>query len=616
MMLVVLLVVSSLILKGFPVLKMYWETNIALNSLILGVGAITVIQVFVNNFKVFRTALFLKKIQDLDNLPDVTSEEIEEFQRILEKRIHLLNTHQMYSSINNIGRYGQLTFTDQDARLIKSTLGYRVGFMRSSITFNSGILVMLGLLGTFLGLLGTIDAVGQAMNGMSTLGDNFDAAAINNFIGSLSAPLQGMGLAFSSSLFGLSGSLLSGYFSNLSLSSQNHFIETFSRWIDERIPKFDPEKARDAPGNKAPDKDDIRSLFAGFVFMSTKTNKQINRLFYALTTAVQHTTNINRQIDQIAHNQQQLNESMLKVSASFDALSHRGQGLADYVERSAYEIFELRQESGENLTNLQKQFEVMSTNLSDMHSAHVAISENTSQAFKQLEAMREDNKKQNASLSSVIEGSLTHMGSSLDKSLTQMGDNVNSALEQSVFRMGESMNTTMEQSMNKMGDTMYKSLEHSVSNMGDVMNNSLEQSVTKIGDTMNISLAQTIAHAQKETAQASQEQMASIQQTLRALDAAFSTQNINSKELVEFSKRLEAQIAQLIALQKQGGAQAVQSEQIGEIQNMVASVSKQIQQLLQLNRPEAKVKKKKGFWGSDTSDDDTKDNSFDFDDEE
>jgi len=137
--------------------------------------------------------------------------------------------------------------TDNDARLIKSKLGFRVRTQRASISFMSGLLVMLGLIGTFWGLLLTIGSVGEAMDVIATQADSLgssEGSGIGGIIQSISAPLQGMGLAFSSSLFGLAGSLVVGFFNYSCAQAQDSAIEDFSRWIDENIPSVGSEEEK------------------------------------------------------------------------------------------------------------------------------------------------------------------------------------------------------------------------------------------------------------------------------------------------------------------------------------------------------------------------------------
>jgi len=93
-----------------------------------------------------------------------------------------------------------------------------------------GVLVFLGLLGTFWGLMATVSAVGSLISEMSVEANN-GAAIFENLKTSLSEPLAGMGVAFSSSLFGLSGSLIVGFLDLQAGHSQNRFVNELEEWL-------------------------------------------------------------------------------------------------------------------------------------------------------------------------------------------------------------------------------------------------------------------------------------------------------------------------------------------------------------------------------------------------
>ena len=92
------------------------------------------------------------------------------------------------------------------------------------------LLIFLGLLGTFWGLLGTITAVGNVIINLSVDGSDF-----NKIFGELQAgllePLNGMGTAFSSSLFGLGGSLVLGFLDIQAGHAQNRFYDGLEEWL-------------------------------------------------------------------------------------------------------------------------------------------------------------------------------------------------------------------------------------------------------------------------------------------------------------------------------------------------------------------------------------------------
>jgi hypothetical protein len=93
-----------------------------------------------------------------------------------------------------------------------------------------GLLIFLGLLGTFWGLLGTISAVGQVIGGLNVGTSDF-AGTFESLKAGLQKPLQGMGTAFSSSLFGLGGSLVLGFLDIQASHAQNRFFNEMEEWL-------------------------------------------------------------------------------------------------------------------------------------------------------------------------------------------------------------------------------------------------------------------------------------------------------------------------------------------------------------------------------------------------
>lgn len=92
------------------------------------------------------------------------------------------------------------------------------------------LLVFLGLLGTFWGLLQTIGSVGQVISGLEVGTQDF-TAVFTNLKEGLENPLRGMGTAFSSSLFGLGGSLVLGFVDIQAGHAQNRFFNEMEEWL-------------------------------------------------------------------------------------------------------------------------------------------------------------------------------------------------------------------------------------------------------------------------------------------------------------------------------------------------------------------------------------------------
>ena len=143
------------------------NTNLPLNSTIILVAVIAIVKAFMNNMKVYHSAVFISEIERLEGNAEMGPVESEYLFNLLRTKGSLMDIQNMYSAVENMTVHGYLNITDNDARLIKSKYGNRINTERQIINYFAGILVMMGLIGTFLGLLNTIDSVGSAMGEVS-----------------------------------------------------------------------------------------------------------------------------------------------------------------------------------------------------------------------------------------------------------------------------------------------------------------------------------------------------------------------------------------------------------------------------------------------------------------
>ena len=93
----------------------------------------------------------------------------------------------------------------------------------------TGLLIFLGLLGTFWGLIETVSSVGGVIKNLKVGGDA--SAMFDALREGLAAPLSGMGISFSSSLFGLAGSLVLGFLDLQTSQAQNRFYTELEDWL-------------------------------------------------------------------------------------------------------------------------------------------------------------------------------------------------------------------------------------------------------------------------------------------------------------------------------------------------------------------------------------------------
>ena len=114
-----------------------------------------------------------------------------------------------------------------------------------------GLLVFLGLLGTFWGLLQTIGAVGAVVGSIDTASTDFEAM-MQQLKGGLDAPLSGMSTAFSSSLFGLAGSLILGFLDLQLGQAMGRFFNELEDWLSAFARFNDSSPATGGPASQSP----------------------------------------------------------------------------------------------------------------------------------------------------------------------------------------------------------------------------------------------------------------------------------------------------------------------------------------------------------------------------
>ena len=125
---------------------------------------------------------------------------------------------------------GRVSLSAIAMRSLLDGIATRLDEQREISRYFIGLLVFLGLLGTFYGLLETLRSVGGVINGLA-IGGSDVAHAFNALKTGLNAPLSGMGTAFSASLFGLAGSLVLGFLDLQAGQAQNRFYNDLEEWL-------------------------------------------------------------------------------------------------------------------------------------------------------------------------------------------------------------------------------------------------------------------------------------------------------------------------------------------------------------------------------------------------
>ena len=205
-------------------------SNPGLNGLILGVLAIGILYAFRQVIRLYREIYWVNNFH------------------VGEPGIALMSDPKLLAPMANMlrDRRGSLALTASSMRSIMDSIGARLDEARDTSRYLVGLLIFLGLLGTFWGLLATITSVGQTISALD-VGGGDTAVIFEELKTGLQAPLQGMGTAFSSSLFGLAGSLVLGFLDLQASQAQNRFYNELEEWLAD-ITQIETTGGGDATG--------------------------------------------------------------------------------------------------------------------------------------------------------------------------------------------------------------------------------------------------------------------------------------------------------------------------------------------------------------------------------
>tara|TARA_B100001287_G_C22614982_1_gene497094 strand:+ start:16 stop:960 length:945 start_codon:yes stop_codon:yes gene_type:complete len=202
-----LILISFILYLYIEKLTDFFFTNQALNSIILLVIAFGIIYIF-------RQILILKS--EIGWLNNIIS--LKKPSKLSVKSPNLLKYLDTFLKEQS----GNFIFSQSSLKTIMESLEGRLLESREISRYLIGLTVFLGLLGTFWGLLETISSVGVTVNSLNFSEDTQKLFKVLKQ--GLEEPLTGMGTAFSSSLFGLGGSLILGFLDLQSSQAQNRFF--------------------------------------------------------------------------------------------------------------------------------------------------------------------------------------------------------------------------------------------------------------------------------------------------------------------------------------------------------------------------------------------------------
>lgn len=207
----------------FETLLSAFEANTFLNSVILGVLGIGIALEFYSVGRLYREIRWVENFQRGAHGAQTSIAA----PRLLAPAATMLSERK--------DRSGRLSLNTTAMQTLLDGVGSRLDEMREIGRYMVGLLVFLGLLGTFWGLLLTVQSVADVIGGIDVGGGDIGGSdvglAFEELKSGLEAPLSGMGTAFSSSLFGLAGSLIIGFLGLQANQSQNRFYNDLEEWL-------------------------------------------------------------------------------------------------------------------------------------------------------------------------------------------------------------------------------------------------------------------------------------------------------------------------------------------------------------------------------------------------
>ena len=208
-----------LVLGGLLVVILYRQISVAflanpgLNALIIGVLLVGILLAFRQVIRLFPEIAWVNSFRLAD--PGLA---IERPPVLLAPMAAILGDHA-----------GRMTISSQTMQSLLDSIGTRLDEARDMLRYMTGLLIFLGLLGTFWGLIETVSSIGSIIKGLKVGGDA--GAMFDALRDGLAAPLGGMGISFSSSLFGLAASLVLGFLDLQTSQAQNRFYTDLEDWL-------------------------------------------------------------------------------------------------------------------------------------------------------------------------------------------------------------------------------------------------------------------------------------------------------------------------------------------------------------------------------------------------
>ena len=313
----------ALVAAGFVAFWDRFETIFVqspyLNGLILAVFVLGVFACFWQVFQVMWSVIWIERFINSEN-----REHWSRPPRLLAPLASLLGSSGSHTQLSTLS-----------SRTILDTVSSRMDESRDISRYIGNLLIFLGLLGTFYGLANTVPAVLDTIRSISPRQEDGSFDVFSSLISGIESQLGGMGVAFSSSLLGLAGSLLVGLLDLLAGHGQNRFFRQLEEWLSRitRISTSQSESLHEGVSGVGTDLTSVIEELRRSIYASEQTRlasqvevRNLNASISKLASALQQRATIEEQNTELLTQLQQLSDRQSEIAHSLQQLAS---GMAD-----------------------------------------------------------------------------------------------------------------------------------------------------------------------------------------------------------------------------------------------------------------------------------------------
>ncbi len=262
-----------------------------------------------------------------------------------------------HADIASVFRFVQKSGGTLDGPMAQRALGEELAHLRENYharlslpTFLSGFMIALGLFGTFIGLLDTLQSTGSLISNFG-VGSADATASVSKLVKGMQGPLSGMATSFSASLFGLLGSLVLGAMLN-SLQALGHKIQTvLKHLLDDLVIRASETASSGAGGGAVATSGFTSSLtpefLSDFIEKMARQHQEAVEIFY------QSQKSDLAVVEKLSHISNQMEAQAQGMGQILDSQSLLNQALSTQVETVEY-LKSAVERQNEALTAVQK----------------------------------------------------------------------------------------------------------------------------------------------------------------------------------------------------------------------------------------------------------------------